>query len=218
MYLLLFSLVIMRGFDALSWQAPCAPVAYNKAQFLFVWMAFTSIISSSVFITCMHVGYIDPPGRQIIDRLLLLVEPPGVCSHVECRYYFGLTLQVSSCSSSLSVQILLFGLSFIDYTLRHTRISFSVKTNERKSNLLPWSAHMISRSDVIKTPCSCHWIYCFQRVKEHNSYSTSTGFSVQGRLNRFLSCLHNLDVNATARSFIIQFFPVLVGSHTHTHI
>lgn len=217
MYLLLFSLVIMRGFDALSWQAPCAPVAYNKAQFLFVWMAFTSIISSSVFITCMHVGYIDPPGRQIIDWLLLLVEPPGVCSHVECRCYFGLTLQVSSCSSSLSVQILLFGLSFIDYTLRHTRISFSVKTNERKSNLLPWSAHMISRSDVIKTPCSCHWIYCFQRVKEHNSYSTSTGFSVQGRLNRFLSCLHILDVNATARSFIIQFFPVF-GWFTHTHI
>lgn len=55
MYLLLFSLVIMRGFDASSWQVPCAPVAYNKAQFLFVWMAFTSIISTSVFLTCMHV-------------------------------------------------------------------------------------------------------------------------------------------------------------------
>lgn len=42
MYLLLFSLVIMRGFDALSWQAPPAPVAYNKAQFVFVWRSLPS--------------------------------------------------------------------------------------------------------------------------------------------------------------------------------
>lgn len=155
---------------------------------------------------------------HLVGRLLtglLLVEPLGVYSDVECRCYFGLTLQVSSCFSSLPVQILLFGLSFIDHTWRHTHISFSVKINERKSSLLLWSANMIPSSDVIKTPCSRHWIYCFQRVKEHNSYSASTGFGVQGRLNHFLSCLYNLDVNATARSFIIQFFPVLVGSHTH---